>query len=350
MKRESGIDLVRITGLLFVVGVHEFLYNGFYYEPQVGSAMWGANTARWLFFCCNGIFMMLTGYLRCNKHFQKGCYKGLLPVLTSYVLCCAIIFPVQYLLGEKLPFIDWLTRLVTFGNYAWYVEMYIGLVLFSPVVNMGLAQMKDRQLIQFACIMVGVSSLHNITALGIVPNYWSALYPVTYYIIGATIRRVQPKVKPWQGLGFALLVSMGLALATLVTTDEGFSKGFTQGYGGFWTMLTTAGMFLGLYRVKVSHGTGKVLAWLAGGVFEGYLLSKIFDLWTYPLVKQWHTPENYWKVFLCITVPTFICTLLLGKAVNTVSGLLLKRLPGYRGKFSGKRQMSELTEKEEAPV
>ncbi len=335
MKRESGIDLVRITGLLFVVGVHQFLYNRFYYEPQVGAWMWGANTARWLFFCCNGIFMLLTGYLRCNKPFGRGCYKGLVTVLVSYVLCCAIIFPMQYLLGERLTLVGWLSRLVTFGNYAWYVEMYIGLVLFSPVINMGLAQMKDKDLVRFACIMVFVTSLHNATALDIVPNYWSSLYPVTYYIIGATIRRVQPRVKPWQGLGAALVISMGLALATLVTTDEGFSKGFTQGYGGFWTMLTATGVFLGLYRVQVSGKAAKALAWLAGGVFEGYLLSKAFDLWTYPLVKQWHVPEKFWLVFLCVTLPTFVCTLLLGKGVNTVSGLLTRKFQGYRGKFSG---------------
>lgn len=333
MKRESGIDLVRITGLLFVVGVHQFLYNRFYYEPQTGIYMWGADIARWLFFCCNGIFMMLTGYLRCNKQYGSGCYKGLGGVLLSYFLCCAIIFPVQYLLGEKLPLVDWLTRLVTFGNYAWYVEMYIGLVLFSPVVNMGISKMRDKDLVKFACIMFFVTSLHSVTALDIIPNYWSSLYPVTYYIIGAAIRRNQPKVKPWLGLGVALLISMGLAVASIVTTDEGFSKGFTQGYGGCWTMLTTTGMFLGLYRVQVSTKVGKVLAWLAGGVFEGYLLSKIFDLWTYPLVKQWHMPEKFWLVFICITLPTFVCTLLLGKLVNVISGKIAKLFVGYSGKI-----------------
>ena len=55
MKRQSGIDLIRITGLLFVVGVHQFLYNRFYYEPQIGFWMWSADVWRWLFFCCNGI-------------------------------------------------------------------------------------------------------------------------------------------------------------------------------------------------------------------------------------------------------------------------------------------------------
>lgn len=332
MKRQSGIDLIRITGLLFVVGVHQFLYNGFYYEPQQGFLMWAADTARWLFFCCNGIFMLLTGYLRCTKTDFKECYRGLIPVLIGYFLCCCIIFPLQYIDGEHLPLIDWITRLVTFGNYAWYVEMYIGLVLFSPVINLALERISDKDLLKLACIMVFVTSAHYMTALDLIPNYWSSLYPVTYYILGAAIRRLQPKVRPWQGIGMALLISMGLALSSIITTDEGFSKGFTQGYGGFWTMLTAVSVFLGLYRVKVSKSAGKALAWLSGGCFEGYLMSKAFDIWTYPLVKQWHTPDKYWLVFLCVTVPTFVCTLLIGKAISVAADTISNMIPAYRKK------------------
>lgn len=332
MKRQSGIDLVRITGLFFVVGVHQFLYNRFYYEPQTGFWMWSADVWRWLFFCCNGIFMMMSGYLRCRKTDFHDCYRGLIPVLLGYTLCCCIIFPVQAMLGEKMAVIDWLTRFVTFGNYAWYVEMHIGLILFSPVINLGLKHMDDQTLGKFTLIMIFATSAHNMTALDLIPNYWSSLYPVTYYILGAAIRRLQPKVRPWQGLGLALLISMGLAVCSILTTDEGFSKGFTQGYGGIWTMLTAACVFLGLYRVKVGKGTAKVLAWLSGGVFEGYLLSKIFDLWTYPLVRQWHTPDKFWLVFLVVTVPTFICSLLLGKLVSMAADAISNQIPWYKKK------------------
>ena len=329
MKRQSGIDLIRITGLFFVVGVHQFLYNRFYYEPQQGFWMWSADVWRWLFFCCNGIFMMLSGYLRCNKTDLHDCYRGLIPVLIGYTLCCAIIFPIQILNGEKMPVMDWLTRFITFGNYAWYVEMYIGLILFSPVINLGLKQMDDKALGRFANIMVFVTSAHYLTAMDLIPNYWSSLYPVSYYVLGTAIRRLQPKVKVVEGLGLAVLISMGLATSSILTTDEGFSKGFTQGYGGIWTMLTAACVFLGLYRAKVGKGTSRLLAWLSGGVFEGYLLSKIFDIWTYPLVKQWHTPDEFWLVFLVITVPTFICTLLLGKLVSMAAEGISNKIPWY---------------------
>ena len=55
---EAGIDLFRILGLLFVNGLHACLYNGFYNRPQIGGAMWVANTMRWLFYGCNAMFML----------------------------------------------------------------------------------------------------------------------------------------------------------------------------------------------------------------------------------------------------------------------------------------------------
>ena len=334
MKRESGIDLVRITGMFFVLSLHQFLYNGFYAEPQQGILIWAADVFRWLFFCCNGIFMMLSGYLRCNKTQLRDCYRGLIPILIGYALTCLVVYPAMHLSGEKHSFFGWLGKFITFGNYAWYLEMYLGLTLFSPVINYGLKQMRDRELLIFALIMMFVTSLHSITPLDIVPNYWSALYPVTYYLLGAVIRRLQPQVKLWEGLGAALVICIILALISVFSTDEGFSKGFTQGYGGIWTMLTAACMFLGLYRVRAGERTSRVLAWLSGGVFEGFLLSKAFDLWTYPLVRRWHHPENYLLVFLTVTVPSFICCLLLGKLFSLAADAIADRIPWYRKKIN----------------
>lgn len=334
MKREPGLDLIRVVGVLFVVSLHQFLYNGFYSQPQNGSVMWAATSFRWLFFCCNGIFMMLTGYLKSGKLFTKGYYKGLIPILIGYVLCCVVIFPLQYqILTEKLPLSEWVNKLVGFGNYAWYVEMYIGLILFSPLINLGLEQIKEpKRLYGIAGILFCMTALPGLTPLNLAPDYWTSLYPVTYYVLGAVIRRTQPDVKPWQGLGAALLICMDLGLVSNLTTDGGFSSGYTQGYGGFWTTLITLAVFLGLYRVKPGEQVSSALSWLAGGCYEGYMLSLIPDLCVYGLVRQWHTPEKWWLVYLCVTIPIFLVSLLAGKLVHTLAMKITSWLPGFRSR------------------
>lgn len=287
------------------------------------------NTFRWLFYSCNGIFMLLTGYLKSSKPLSKAYYRSLVPILMGYLLTCVFSFPVRhFLLNEKLSLLEWFNKLMTFANYSWYLEMYIGLFLLAPFLNLAMNGLKnERQLLLLAGTMVVLTALPSITANNLIPDYWTALYPITYYVLGAVIRRLQLCLKPWIGLGGAFLVALGLGFVTLLTTDETMSKGFGQGYGGFWITCIVVLLFLGLYHVRLGKALSQILAWAAGGVFEGYILSRLFDVWVYARFPQWHHPEKYWLGFLCITLPIFFISLLLGKAVHTLAVWLVQRFP-----------------------
>lgn len=328
IKRESGADLFRIMGLLFVNTLHACLYNGFYFEAQEGVAMWLANSARWLVFGCNAMFMLLTGYLKSASPWNKKYYRSLVAVLVGYVLTCVISYPIRYFcLGEKDPIGVWLNRLVTFSNYAWYVEMYIGLFLVSPLVNLALDRIREpKKMWMLTAGLLIVTVGYSATTINLLPDYFGAMYPLALYTLGAVIRRTQPKLPWWIGLLGAVLTAMGLGFVTLKTATEGFSSGFSQGYGGFWVVLMVTALFLAVYRLQVGERTARVLAWLSGGVFEGYILSRLLDVWIYGTVKQWHSPENYLLIFLCVTIPVFVISVLIGKLVNTLSGIITRKL------------------------
>ena len=336
---EAGPDLFRILGLLFVNSLHACLYNGFYSVPQVGWQIWLATSFRWLFYGCNAMFMLLTGYLKSSKPWSKGYYRGLVTVLVGYVLTCIISYPIRYfLIGETDGIEEWVKRFFTFSNYAWYVEMYIGLILISPIINLALQQLTDkRKLLLLAGSCLFVTSMHSITAIDLIPNYWSAMYPVTLYVLGGVIRKLQPKLPAWSCLLTAGLTAMGLGLASLLTTDKGFSSGFTQGYGGFWITIMVGALFLGIYKLQVSQGVSKLLRWLSGGVFEGYILSRLLDVWVYGLVPQWHTPKKYPLIFICITIPVFIISILVGKWVHTTSVAIVEEINHRKAVTSPKR-------------
>lgn len=328
IKRENGADLYRILGLLFVNMLHACLYNGFYYEAQEGVAVWMANSMRWLVFGCNAMFMLLTGYLKTTSPWGRRYYKSLVAVLVGYVLTCVISYPIRYFyIGEKDSLQVWLERFVGFSNYAWYVEMYIGLFMISPLVNLALDKITDPKkqwFLAFTLLLVTVG--YTATALPILPDYCGSMYPIALYTLGAVIRRTQPKVPAWFGLLAAALTAMGLGYVTMKTATNGFYGGFSQGYGGFWIVLMVTGLFFGVYRIRVGERCGKVLAFLSGGVFEGYILSRLFDVWVYGTVKQWHSPEYYPLIFLCVTLPVFVTSLLAGKLVNTISVAITRQL------------------------
>lgn len=331
IKRESGADLFRIMGLLFVNMLHACLYNGFYFEAQEGFLMWAANTARWLVYGCNAMFMLLTGYLKSTSPWGKRYYKSLVAVLVGYVLTCVISYPIRYFwIGEKDSLEVWVTRFVTFSNYAWYVEMYIGLFLFSPLINMALDKIREPGklwMLTFGLLIVTVG--HSATSMNLLPDYCGSMYPLALYTLGAVIRRTKPDVPPRLGVGVAIMTAMGLGFVSLQTAADGFSTGFTQGYGGFWVVLMVTALFFGVYRLQVGEKWGKVLAWLSGGVFEGYILSRLLDVWIYGTVKQWHSPDKYVLIFVCVTIPVFVISLMAGKLVSTLSGAITRALWKY---------------------
>lgn len=330
LKRESGVDLFRCLGLLFVTGLHAFLYNGFYSEAQ-GLGLWPANTMRWLFSGCNGMFMLMTGYLKGTKPVDRRFYRGLLTVLTSYALVFTVSLPVRYLLlNEKDGWTVWLQRFFTFEGYAWYVEMYIGLMLLALFVNPALAQMQSRRgILLLAGSMVLLTALPSLTPAHILPDYWSSLYPLTYYVLGASIRRLDLNIPPIACLLGAALTACLMGLLSSLTAPPGtFTNGFAQGgFGGCLTTLMVTLLFLGVYRLSIPERAAKGLAWLSGGVFEGYLISRLFDVWVYDLVPFWHKPECYPLIFLCITIPVFLCSACIGKAVHKLAVTITKHIP-----------------------
>lgn len=326
-KREPGVDFVRCLAFLFVVTYHSFLFNGFFYQPQTGAAMWLANSMRYLSACCNGIFMMLTGYLKCeNTDFRSGC-RSLAPVLLAYFLAAIVSIPIRHFaFSDAQPLSVWVSRLFGFSGcyYGWYVEMYIGLALLSPFINIVLQRLeKPKQLLLFAFVMLALTAFPGATPWGILPDYWQGLYPLTYYVLGAVIRKCQPKLPSWMGLLAALITALILGGVTLLSTDGDFREGIAWDFEDAWIVLIAVCLFLSLYRIRISPAWARIFRFGAGGCFGGYLLSHLLDGWCYRLVSQWHTPASYPLVFLCITLPIFILSILGGKLLQKLTQRLL---------------------------
>lgn len=329
-KRETGIDFLRCLALFFVNAVHAMEYIGFYEEPQAGLLMLPINSFRWLFYCCVGLFLMITGYLKSTKKPDKKWLWDLVPILVSYVLTCVISFPIRhFLLQDPLPLKDWIIKFLSFGNYGWYVEMYIGLMLLAPFINLALDQLKStKQLLMAAGMLVVLTALPSVTPYPLAPDAWTDCYPLTYYMIGAVIRRLQPKIPLWKSLGCAAVIMLCMGLASLMLSPGVFDDTF-QDNNGIWVTCLTTAVFVAGYRVNLGEKAGKVFAWMSGGCFEGYLLSRLLDVWVYGLVPQWHRPDRYILAILFVTVPVFLISVLAGKATHSVTngimGLLKKK-------------------------
>lgn len=295
-KRVLGIDIVRFVAFLFVPCVHFFLNNGFYTYPVQGKRMFIMLNMRWLFFTCVPLFMLLTGYLNGKRKINKDHYKSIIPILISYVFICVItiIFKITYL-GEKQSIIQWIMTIFNYSasNYAWYIEMYIGLFLIIPFLNLLYNNLKTKGhkslllgVLLFSTALPPVFNLKS--GLKLIPDYWIDMYPITYYFLGRYIKEYPIKIKKW----ICAIVILAICFIEAVITYKccygvHFNWGCLGGYNALPTLIVTLFIFLLFYDMDIKN---KVLAFFIQDIamlsLDMYLISYIFDTILYPPVLE----------------------------------------------------------------
>lgn len=323
-ERVYGLDLIRCFAFLLVVTFHSFLNNGHSYVAQVGTMVWLADSFRFLSISCIGLYLMLSGYLKCENTSIKSCYRGLLSVLVGYLLACAVCIPVRHFVFDQVYTFDgWIKKIFNFTavSYGWYVEMFIGLSLLVPFINMALKYIGDnkKRLYILAVALLFMTALPGATKWDIAPDYWRIAYPVTYYVLGAVVYKLQPKINTWLGLLTALATAALLGAHTVLTTDGTYKEFVPQReFQDLWIVFIVFFLFVALYRVNVPQKLGRVLALMSTGCYCGYMLSSLFDCWVYKQFPQFKTPDKYWLLFICATIPIYI--------VSMLGGILLQKL------------------------
>lgn len=326
-KRESGLDLLRCLGLLLVVIFHFFLFNGYATVKQWSISMWLAGCCRCFSLACNGLFLMLTGYLKSERTDLRSCYRGLATVLIGYFLAAAVSIPLRhFVLGEVQPLKTWAARFLNFSGvyYGWYVKMYLGLILLSPFVNMTLKHLQDKRLLfALAAVLLLLTAVPGMTPWIIVPEYWRAFYPLTYYVLGGILRRLQPKVRPWLAMGGAIAMAVLMGTVTALSQSTGIGPELSWDFGDLWVVVIAVCLFVALYRVKPPAAISRVLAFGASGCYGGYLLSYLLDAGLYRQMPHWGNPEFFFWVILKITLPIFLISTLLGVLLQKITDALL---------------------------
>lgn len=171
------------------------------------------------------LFMMLTGYLNINKKPCKSYYKGGIRVLVSYLLFSVLTIAFRkYYLGEGLSWGQWLMKITDFSAipYGWYIEMWIGLFLLTPFLNIlwrGVDGKRNRLLlIATLFVMTALPDFTNRYGMYLSPGYWrTAAYPLLYFFLGCYVREYQPMVnRKLIGGGYFVTLSRQSALQRVV--------------------------------------------------------------------------------------------------------------------------------------
>lgn len=326
IKRNPGLDLLRCFATLLVVTTHSFMSNGYTITAQTGVTMWLVGSAQLIARCGVGIFLLLTGYLQCNKTDWKACYRRLSSVLLSYLIAAFISIPVRhYVFGDVQSLSTWMQRLFGYNGayYGWYVEMYVGLTLLTPFINTAIKHLSTKGLFGFAAVLLFLSSLPGLTPWVVVPDFWKFLYPISFYVLGAILRRVEPKIHPLLGITAALGSALLMGAGTVLSTDGTFKDAITWSFGDLGMVIVSVGLFVSMYRLQMPNLLSKFLAFAATGSFGAYLLSHLLDAVLYNQVMPWRRSGQFLLIFLCVTIPIYVASMVMGISLNQITGLLL---------------------------
>jgi len=351
-QRDLRLDIIRISALFCVIAVHFFLNSGFMGETVSGVRMYLMTAARSLFAVCVHLFLMLTGYLMNQKQLSKKYFLGIFKVLLTYFICSAVysVFT-KVFLHQDVTVKSFIRSVIGFTGtkYAWYIELYVGLYLLIPFLNLIFNNLKTRRqtlaLLIVLFFLTGVPSSFNVFSFDslemwtnpagitsyykLFPSKWDTLWPLFCYFSGCYLKKYPFRIN----LGLhSLLLVLACAADGLFNFYKSYGRTFVNAswnYNSSAGCLVIAFLFFSLL-LRINPGVGgpkknSFFKLLSDAVLGAYLLSCIFDIVYYKkLAELVPTVRDRFIYAPVIVLAVFLSSLALSVAVN-----LIRRLIAY---------------------
>lgn len=338
--RIAGLDIIKALAAFFVVSVH-FLMNTKFYEMKLsGYGMIILTAVRHFLLTCVPLFLLATGYLNRNKEPNKEYYKGIIKVLISYVFICilCIIFR-KFYFGEEKRLLAWAASIFNFSanGYSWYIEMYLGLFLLIPYLNILYKSLETKnRKAGLIFTFIALTALPSITngikvldhRLFVLPDWWIAMYPITYYLMGCYIAEYKPKISTLKNIVYILLILLIHTSVYWVINEGGrFYKPFLGKYQNILTMMLAVLIFILFYDKDIKNKViKKIIVLISTCSLDIYLFSYIIDLKIYSIIKPLlETPKDHVLMMAPTVIIVFVLSFILAQLKNIIFDFIQKK-------------------------
>ena len=324
MKRNYGIDLLRIVAMVFVIVLHITGIGGIITGSTLLSRQFlTAQLLRIAMLCAVNCYALISGFVGWDK---KPRLSGLLSLWLRAVCFCLVItcfFSREHALDYK----TWLSALlpVTTGQY-WYLTAYAGLFVLMPILNLAVEKMPKRELTVTLGGILALFSLLPISPLTdafYLHDGYSVLWLAVMYLLGGYLGKYDlfSRFSGWSwGLCYLGAVAFAWAPRMLVLWQR--PHYWYDAYGNILieytspTIVLAAVALLAVFsRLRLPEGTGKMISRLSGHAFGIYLLH------SHPLVFR-YLLENHYAYLGTASIPAMLGTVLGTALLICLAGLL----------------------------
>jgi len=336
-KRSVGLDIVRTAACLSVIASHYFLYTDFKTFEFSGISMFLQGMLASIVIGSD-LYMALTGFLCCNKVLGKEFYIGGIKVLLSYIFFSIATIVVNiYIFHTGMTWSSGLLGILSFSTipYAWYIEMWIGLFLLAPFLNIWYKSLPSRKIkLELIALLFALSAFpdfFNRYGLYLVPKFWEYIYPLAFYFSGCFIREYQPCFPKKILLSVILLITMISPIVTVISGHPTYLHIIGDRNGIFIATIAIA-IFLLCYKIHIkSILIQNIFKAISLRSLDIFLCSAIFDYLLYPFFKEhfYHNQPQYGIFYFIIIPAIFIicyCIASFKRIVFDFLGRMLSRI------------------------
>ena len=306
-KRKDGLDVIRILATILVFTVHFFLRTNYYNVSLDSISLKLQSVIRNFCMSCVPLFIILTGFLNKKKKYDKKMFKGLLDILIIWFVYSTIEFIILNVINNgTLNFLTYLKELTSFKYaYSWYIKMYIGLYMMTPVINTAYENFdnKNRKILVFiSIILTFIPNFIKVISNGILllPDYWIGFYILTYYLIGKYISTNDINISKRNLL---LLLVLNVFLIYSYQPFENID------YNSFLILTQTVLIFLLLYNINFKNKIiKKISEYVSGLTLDMYLVSSLIDFLIYKFYFNKFSLTNISQGRIILYAPIILLT------------------------------------------
>ena len=267
---------------------------------------------------CVNVFILISGWFEIQPKLSK-----LLGLIFQVLFIGIICYFILRVLGmtTKWNYIEW-GKLLTFRRGLWFVNSYIVLYVFSPVLNMysEKASKKEYQVLLFSFFTVqtllGFISSESYFSGGYSPLSFIGLYLLARYI------RLYPNKYTTLEKKCDLVCYMVTALATtflsiLLVMQTGKDGWMLYSYSSPLVILSSISFFLFFTKLSFQNN---IVNWIASSSFAVYIFHQdplIIQDYYCNIIKKWHDSEEL-LIFISYTASYIILIFIISLALDKI--------------------------------
>lgn len=264
-KRQGNIELLRIVIMFMILVLHANFVTWGKPENSFSAIGLSRNILESLTIIPVNIFVIITGYFGTNLKLRRIC--------SLIFQCFFCVVPISILFIATGIFTPTnkteLIKVYNFLSGYWFIVAYIGLLLFTPILNAAIESFNKKYfllLIVLLYLFYGIGDYIHINSTAITTNGgYSALWFVILYLTGAYIKRFPIIISKYLCVVIYVVSAISCAVFSIPISFLGIS------YNNPFVVIASISFFL-FFIIGVKNNN-KATFWIASSTTMVYLLN-----------------------------------------------------------------------------